>query len=261
MKAFTAIEIVFIIFILIVVVLVVIQMVTKYVTPQKINPYIENIQELAKKDYMRQYCDNLCSAVKTATNEGDKLQAMVNWCLRKITDRGKDYIDIIEDGISGFYVVAGYPYCEAGTYCFHFFTCDAGISLDIKECRRVLCEYFYRIEGDYSKATEAIKKVIDWGKCNVNTQLLEGKILLRNSARWWYDKYFNINNDFCSMILQGIEIDSEIECPQECQIDRTTEKCICPIHICNIAGIGKYANLECQPPSAGRNDCECIITN
>lgn len=213
MKSFTALEIVFIIFILIVVVLVVIQMVTKYVSPQKINPYIENIQELAKKDYMRQYCDSYCSAVKTATNEVERLQAMVNWCLAKITDRGKNYIDIIEDGVASFYVIAGYPYCEAGTYCFHFFSCDAGITLDIKECRRILCNYFYRKEGSTEKATEAIKKVIEWGNCKVNEEIIQNKILLRNTAKWWYDKYFNIKDiegnalDYCRIIIEGGEIE------------------------------------------------------
>lgn len=205
-KLFTAVEIVFMIFILIVVVLVVIQMVTKYVSPQKINPYIENIQELAKKDYIRQFCDNLCSAVKTATNEGDRLQSMANWCSIKITDKGKDYIDIVEDGIPGFYVIAGYPYCEAGTYCFNFYTCDAGITIDIKECRRILCEYYYKKEGDTLNATNAVKKVIDWGKCSVRSELLGGKKLLKTSADWWYKKYFDIRGDFCSTLISGGEI-------------------------------------------------------
>lgn len=219
MKTFTALEIVFIIFILIVVVLVVIQMVTRFVNPQKILPYIEDIEQSAKIDYMRQYCDNLCSSVKTATNHGSKIQAMVRWCLAKITDRGRDFIDIVEDGISGFYVVAGYPYCESGTYCFHFFTCDAGITLDKEECRRVLCEYYYSIEKDSQKATNAIKSIIDWGRCKVDTSLLEGKTLLYKTAKWWYDKYFNLVDDlenpinYCEKLLAGEEIedsDSEI---------------------------------------------------
>lgn len=205
MKVFTAIEIVFIIFILIVVVLVVIQMFTRFVSPQRILPYVENIEELAKLDYMRQFCDNICSSVKTATNYGSKLQSMVQWCLSKITDKGKDYIDIIEDGINGFYVVAGYPYCEAGTYCFHFFTCDVGIILNERECRRVLCEYYYKTEGDMSKAERAIKNMIDWGRCSVDRTRVEGKRLLTDSSKWWYDKYFgNIN---CEDLLFGEEVE------------------------------------------------------
>ncbi|MEM5830491.1 MAG: hypothetical protein QXL82_03205 [Candidatus Aenigmatarchaeota archaeon] len=207
LKGFTAIEIIFIIFILIVVVLVVIQMVTRYVSPSKINPYIENIEELAKKDYMRQYCDNLCNAVKTATSEQERLFAMARWCMENIRDRGKDYVDIIEDGVKGFYVIGGLPYCEAGTYCFHFFSCDVGITLDVKECRRILCEYYYRQLGDSAKATEAILKIINWGRCKVDTTQLSGKPLLYESASWWYNKYFNITDeggkvkDFCRILL------------------------------------------------------------
>lgn len=206
MRGFTAIEIVFIIFILVVVVLVVIQMVMRFVSPQKVMPYIENIEHLAKIDYMRQFCDNICSSIKTATNYGSKLQYMVQWCLSKITDRGKRFIDIVEDGVEGFYVVAGYPYCEAGTYCFHFFTCDAGIILNIDECRRILCEYFYRKEGNVSKASEAIKTIIDWGNCNVDLTRIktEDIRMIKNSARWWYDHYFgggeNKTDNICSFL-------------------------------------------------------------
>lgn len=216
LKGFTAIEIVFLIFILIVVVLVVIQMITRYVNPGKINPYIENIEELAKKDYMRQYCDNLCNSIKTATSERERLFAMARWCMENIKDRGKDYIDIIEDGVKGFYVIGGLPYCEAGTYCFHFFSCDVGITLDLKECRRILCEYYTQQLGDTKKASEAIVNIINWGKCNVNKEQLSGKPLLYSSARWWYDKYFNITDengelkDFCSVLIAGGDIEGSI---------------------------------------------------
>ncbi|MEM4910000.1 MAG: hypothetical protein QXI40_07625, partial [Ignisphaera sp.] len=130
----------------------------------------------------------------------------------KITDRGKDFIDIIEDGVPGFYVVAGYPYCEAGTYCFHFYSCETGgIKLDIRECRRILCEYFYEIEGDTAKATQNVKRVIDWGRCSVNRDLLGGKVLFRTSAKWWYDQYFNKvePENYCEVLVAGGEV-SEI---------------------------------------------------
>ncbi|MEM5831049.1 MAG: hypothetical protein QXO40_02510 [Candidatus Aenigmatarchaeota archaeon] len=208
-KQFTAIEIVFMIFILIVVVLIVVNLLMRNVGTQKIEPYIENIQQLAKESFMRQYCDNLCSAIKTATNSRSRLQAMVNWCLAKITDRDKDFIDIIEDGIPGFFVVAGYPYCESGTYCFHFYSCEVGgIILDIKECRRILCQYFYEKEENATKATQNIKNIIDWGKCSVNQDVLRGKILFRTSAKWWYDQYFNKvePENYCEALVTGGEV-------------------------------------------------------
>ncbi|MEM4772507.1 MAG: hypothetical protein QW648_00660 [Nanoarchaeales archaeon] len=214
-KQFTAIEIVFMIFILIVVVLIVVNLLMRNVGTQKIEPYIENIQQLAKESFMRQYCDNLCSAIKTATNSRSRLQAMVSWCLAKITDRGKDFIDIIEDGVPGFFVVAGYPYCEAGIYCFNFYSCEmGGLTLDIKECRRILCQYYYEIEGNTAKATQNIKNIIDWGKCSVDQNLLTGKRLFRNSAKWWYDQYFNRvePENYCEVLIAGGEIEeSEIE--------------------------------------------------
>ena len=211
MKGFTAIEIVFMIFILIVVVLVVVQMVMRYVNPQQISPYVQSVEELAKKEYMRQFCDTLCSNVKTATSEGEKLNAAAAWCFTKITDKGKDYIDIIEDGIKGFYVVGGYPYCESGTYCFHFFSCDAGVVLDAKECQRILCGYYYQKEGNTINASNAIRNVIDWGRCKVTTSQLQGKTLLRESADWWYKELFGTNEDFCSIIIQGGEFSGEGE--------------------------------------------------
>lgn len=203
MRGFTAIEIVFMIFILIVVVLVVIQLVSRYVSPKQINPYIENFQELAKSEYMRQFCDILCSRVKTATSEVEKLTAAAQWCMSKIVEKGRNYIDIIEDGITGFYVVGGYPYCEAGTYCFHFFSCDAGTGfvLDEKECQRILCEYYLEKEGDTQKASDAIRKVVDWGNCRVIRDQLQGRTLLRDSANWWHVRLFGTNEDFCSIVV------------------------------------------------------------
>jgi len=218
-KLFTAIEIVFIIFILIVVVLIVIQMVTKYVNPQKINPYIENIEQLAKREYMRQFCDNLCSAVKTATNSRDILEAMAKWCFTKITDRGKDFIDIVEDGVSGFFVVGGLPYCENGVYCFNFFSCDVGITLDVKECRRILCEYYTRVAGLSSEqASKVIKEqIITPGRCTINKQLIGDKPLIYSSASWWHKKYFNMTDsdgnpieDFCSILLSGGDVEGVV---------------------------------------------------
>ncbi len=193
MKGFTAIEIVFMIFILVVVVLVVIQLVTKYVNPSKLNPYIEDVEKNYKYLSIREQCNRICNDFKTASNEGERLLAAVRWCGEKLKDKDKPGIDMIEDGIyNGFYVIAGFPYCEDGTYCFHFFTCDAGITLDIKECRRILCEYYYRQLGDYSQATEAVKKQIEVGTCKVDrTRVPEGKKLLKENANWWYEMYYS----------------------------------------------------------------------
>jgi len=218
-KLFTAIEIVFIIFILIVVVLIVIQMVTKYVNPQKINPYVESIEQLAKREYMRQFCDNLCSAVKTATNYRDFLEAEARWCFTKITDKDKDFIDIVADGISGFFVIGGLPYCENGVYCFNFFSCDAGITLDIKECRRILCEYYTQVGGlSTAQASKVIKEqIITPGRCSINKQLIGNKPLIYSSANWWHKKYFNMTDsdgnpieDFCSILLAGGDVEGAL---------------------------------------------------
>jgi len=221
-KLFTAIEIVFIIFILIVVVLIVIQMVTKYVNPQKINPYVESIEQLAKREYMRQFCDNLCSAVKTATNSRDILEAMARWCFTKITDKDKDFIDVVEDGIPGFFVVGGLPYCENGVYCFNFFSCDAGITLDRKECRRILCEYYTQVGG--MSTEEAAKfittQLITPGRCSFNENLVRGKPLAHGTTSWWHQKYYNSNaesieKDWCADILAGKDIEGTVDEEEE----------------------------------------------
>lgn len=203
-KMFTAIEMVFMIFIMIVVVLVVIQLVMQNVNPSRISPYIQNIQELAKKNYIDQFCNNLCSAVKTATNEGERLRAMVRWCSDKITDRGKNYIDIVEDSTPGFYVISGYPYCEDGTYCFHFSTCDAGIVLDMRECRRILCEYFYSMGEDVEGATDNVKNLITPGRCKITSSKPQNYVLLAPSPSWWYDRFFGDEFD-CEEYLEELE--------------------------------------------------------
>ncbi len=202
MRGFTAVEIVFMIFILVVVVLVVIQLVTRYVNPSTISPYIEDIEKNYKFLLYKKQCDDLCNEVKTARNEGERLFAAARWCSEKVTESGKNGIDIIEDGIyNDFYIVGGYPYCEDGTYCFlNQFTCDAGITLDIKECRKILCEYHYKILGDYDAATLAVRNVTLPGTCQVDkTKIPRGKILLKDSASWWYDIYFK--NIDCRRIL------------------------------------------------------------
>ncbi|MFH7904014.1 MAG: hypothetical protein QW409_03650 [Candidatus Aenigmatarchaeota archaeon] len=209
-KLFTAIEVVFIIFIMVVVVLVVVHLVTQYTNPKKVEPIVESLQEFAKETYMREICNKLCSEIKSSGEE-NRLNLMARWCLKKITDRGKDYIDLVEDGIPGFYVVNGYPYCEAGTYCFHHYECNVGgIILNMRTCRTVLCEYFFRIEGNPSKATQNIRNVFDWGRCSIdpNEILKRGKSLLRRSPNWWYNEVFiNVEpDDFCKAIIEGREI-------------------------------------------------------
>lgn len=243
-KLFTAIEIVFIIFILIVVVLIVIQMVTKYVNPQKINPYIESVEQLAKREYMRQFCDSLCSAVKTATNYRDILEAEARWCFTKITDKDKDFIDIVEDGIPGFFVVGGLPYCENGVYCFNFFSCDAGITLDIKECRRILCEYYTTVGGmTTEQATEFITHhLITPGKCSFNEKLIGNKPLAYKSTSWWHQMYFNdtaedIKENWCADILAGREVKGSVSETEKVVRCQTPDDCLklggdC---VCNLA--------------------------
>jgi len=219
-KLFTAIEIVFIIFILVVVVLIVIQMVTKYVNPQRISPFVESAEKLAKYNEMKKYCDDLCNNIRTASNDRDRIAAMVDWCIAQITDKGKNYIDLVEDGVRGFVVIRGEPYCEDGLYCFNLFSCDVGIRLDMKECRRILCEYYVNVLGESTlRASKYIKQeLIKPGTCSLSSDVLGGRKPLYNTSKWWHQKLFNITikdkngntiqvEDFCAKVLYGEDIE------------------------------------------------------
>jgi hypothetical protein len=213
MKGFTAIEIVFMMFILIVVVIVVIQLFMRNVTTERIAEAVSQVEELKKYSYMKDVCSRACEKARTATSSKERLAAMAAWCFTKITERGKEGIDINSDGIyTGFYVVGGYPYCEDGTYCFHFFSCDlGGVELDRKECRRILCEYYTELEGDADRASRIINStVILPGRCKVKPELLsQGTKLVTNNPSWWYVRlYKNID---CSRLLSGEETEEETE--------------------------------------------------
>ncbi len=217
MKGFTAIEIVFMMFILIVVVIVVIQLFMRNVTTERIAEAVSQVEELKKYSYMKDVCSRACERARTATSSKERLAAMAAWCFTKITERGKEGIDINNDGIyTGFYVVGGYPYCEDGTYCFHFFSCDlGGVELDRRECRRILCEYYTELEGNADKASRIISStVILPGRCKVKQELLsQGTRLITNDASWWYVKlYKNID---CTRLLSGEETEEEEEEEEE----------------------------------------------
>ena len=207
MKGFTAIEIVFMMFILIVVVIVVIQLFMKNVTTEKVAEAVSQLEELKKYNYMKDICSRACEIAKTATSPKERLNAMVAWCFKKITEGNKEGIDINNDGIyTGFYVVGGYPYCEDGTYCFHFFSCDlGGVELDIKECRRILCEYYTDLEGNADRASRIINStVILPGKCKVRQELLpKGVKLVTDNPSWWYVKFYK--NIDCGKLLSWEE--------------------------------------------------------
>jgi hypothetical protein len=213
MKGFTAIEIVFMMFILIVVVIVVVQLFMRNVTTEKIAEAVSQVEELKKYSYMKDVCSRACERARTATSSKERLAAMAAWCFTKITEGRKEGIDINNDGIyTGFYVVGGYPYCEDGTYCFHFFSCDlGGVELDIKECRRILCEYYTELEGDANNASRIINStVILPGRCRVKPELLsQGTRLARDSASWWYVRFYK--NIDCVRLLSGEETTEENE--------------------------------------------------
>ena len=149
---------------------------------------------------------------------------IATWCSYKIVEGDREGIDINDDGFfNGFYVVNGLPYCEDGTYCFLFFSCDLGsIYLDMDTCRKILCQYYAEIRAarvgidlteilanptskeakDFFKnVAEDIAKVIDPRSCKVTTKLLpKGVKLIENSTTWWYDDIFGQNLD-CGEIL------------------------------------------------------------
>jgi len=176
-----------------------------------VNPYIESLSHSPKIGRMKQFCDNLCNAIKTATDYKDKLEAMASWCFTKITDYGKDFIDIVLDGRPGFFVVGGLPYCEDGVYCFHFFNCEADITIGFEECRKILCKYYTEVLGlSTSEASKFIKeKIITPGKCVVDERLVSNVALVHSSPNWWYERFFevrdedgNLIEDFCSVLVK-----------------------------------------------------------
>jgi len=213
MKGFTALEIVFMIFILIVVAIIVIQLVVKNVSTQKLSEVVQSVQELRKYTYMRDKCSKICDNIKSASSYKERLTLMATWCSYKIVEGDREGIDINEDGFfNGFYVVNGFPYCEDGTYCFLFFSCDLGsMYLDMDTCRKILCQYYAEIRASregidladlladpkskeakivFGNATQDVEEVIDPGSCKVTTKLLpKGAKLVEKSATWWYDSF------------------------------------------------------------------------
>jgi competence protein ComGC len=194
MKGFTAIEIVFMIFILLVVAIVVIQLVVKNVGTQKLVAVVQQVEQLSKFQYMKDTCNKICENIKTASSYKEKLSLMAMWCSYKIRDGDREGIDMNDNGIyRDFYVVAGLPYCEDGTYCFHFFSCDLGnFYLDRERCAEILCEYYLQqFNGDDAEATDAVANVISPGSCKIDETMLPKNVrLLKDESSWWYDDTF-----------------------------------------------------------------------
>jgi len=223
-KLFTAIEIVFIIFILIVVTLVVIQMVQKYFTAGKVEDVVVSIEKSEKWRRIITACNEVCDRVKAATNAREVFLAEVEWCSKKIEEKkdpttGRNFVDIVPDGRLGFFIFNNNPYCEDSVYCFLFSSCDAGITLDIKECRKILCEYWTEITGSTLKASKAIKeRIIQPGVCSIKREDLKGINVYHTQPNWWHNKYFNMTDsdgnpieDFCSILLSGRDVEGDVD--------------------------------------------------
>lgn len=140
MKGQMSLEMIIGLVILLVVAGIVISLFLNVFQGQNLEQLGQDTQDMQK---VEEQCNRLCSNWKES--EGTKsLSAAREYCLKTFK------IDVNGDNSIGARIGNSFnSYCESGVHCFNVQSCETGRqNLNYEKCRKLLCEYYTKINGD-----------------------------------------------------------------------------------------------------------------
>ncbi|MEM4327000.1 MAG: hypothetical protein QXZ13_02430 [Candidatus Diapherotrites archaeon] len=171
-----AIQIFIVLFVLLAVSMLVLQLVSQQFTEQQTK--LQDVQRKAKLDQEisknRSTCESLC-------NIGTE-EKRAQFCIKSFSFAENS--TLAKQNSEDF--IAGVGVCEDKVYCPMLTTCRVGTeTLDMANCKKVLCNYWTGMLGSKERATERLQQFIQPGACYDAEK--------EDSANHWFNVFFQGN--------------------------------------------------------------------